>query len=64
LFGGDHPFLVCADWNEALQRMRALITDPAALEARRQACAQWWQEYRARLTRDVAQRLRDALGLA
>ena len=64
LFGSGHPLLVAPDWNEARRRMQALIADPAALEARRQACARWWQDYRVRLRRDVAQTLRDALGLA
>jgi hypothetical protein len=64
LFGGNHPLLEAPDWIEARRRMQTLLADPAALEARRRACAAWWREYRVRLTRDVAGKLRAALALA
>jgi hypothetical protein len=51
---GEHPMIEVADWNEAVPVIRNLLANPAQAEERRQACEIWWQEWKARLVRDVA----------
>lgn len=62
-FYGDHPFLVINSWDEAPELMHALLADPEKLEALRQACQQWWIEYKLRTNREFVTTIQDAFGL-
>jgi hypothetical protein len=46
LFLGEHPILTIDDWKHAPAAIRLLLNDGAALEKRRQTCADWWQTTR------------------
>lgn len=45
-FLGDHPFLTVDSWEQAPLLMSQLMADPEALEAKRQECITWWDEYK------------------
>jgi hypothetical protein len=46
---GEHPMLTVTDWSEAPQMIDGLRNNAAALEAKRAACADWWQMYKQSL---------------
>jgi hypothetical protein len=55
IFLGDHPMVTVDDWGTAPQAIADLQSDPARLEARRAACADWWRQ----IKRDLVLRARD-----
>jgi hypothetical protein len=59
---GEHPMIEIDDWSEAARLARALLEDRPTLDARRQACGDWWQATKARLAREVAALVRERLG--
>jgi hypothetical protein len=50
---GEHPMLTVNHWNEAPPRIHELRADWAVLDARRRACADWWQDHKAALVTRV-----------
>ena len=44
-----NPAIAVDSWSDAPRLIRALSTDPRALERRRLECAEWWKTYRASL---------------
>jgi hypothetical protein len=49
---GPHPMPTVTRWREAVDLVRALMTEDR-IEATRQACFAWWQDYKPRLTHAV-----------
>ena len=43
---GDHPFIAVDSWEEAPELVDELLDDWDRLEERRQACYQWWLDYK------------------
>jgi hypothetical protein len=55
---GEHPIPTVEDWNDAPALIEALRADPAALDKKRLACANWWRDYKASLVLTIRDRIR------
>jgi hypothetical protein len=58
---GEHPMLTVEDWNNAPALIEVFRADPAALDQRRLACANWWRDYKASLVLTIRDRIRLSL---
>ncbi|MBM3598106.1 MAG: exostosin family protein [Alphaproteobacteria bacterium] len=55
---GEHGLIEVGDWAEAARIARDLLADRTTLEARRNACSDWWQSYKGRLVREIGELVR------
>lgn len=50
---GNHPFLVCKDWDEAAVTIRNLLAAPEQLRRKQEMVRDWYAGFKADLARDI-----------
>jgi hypothetical protein len=50
---GNHPFVVASDWKDALNKMKALASDPKRLEQKGREVSTWYVGFKERLSQDI-----------
>ncbi len=60
-FYGVHPFLSVSSWEEAEPLIEALQSDPECLERKRVECVEWWLKYKAKMKKEMASAILQAL---
>ena len=54
LYLGSNPFITISSWNEVIDIINNLLSDPIALEKRRLACQKWWLTYKDNLKQTMS----------
>lgn len=63
-FFGNHPFIAVSSWTEAPRIIQALLNNPAALEAKREACYEWWQRFKKNMNTAFVTKIKKEFNLS
>lgn len=61
LYFGNHPFIAVDTWNQVPDVINKLIADPVRLEQYRNACHEWWLQYKNALKQQLATVVKNTL---